>query len=145
MDPVVLFGSQEAIKAAVDDCIAKAGPRGHVLNLGHGVLVGPMLCAPSLLQPAVARAALRYPAQLAGSTPVPACPGSVWRGSRGNWPRDELKMGGPQQGCNWGVLTWRCSFFSPAACAMRLAQVGTPEENVAYMFDLSKKAFYNKA
>lgn len=40
MDPVVLFGSQEAIKAAVDDCIAKAGPRGHVLNLGHGVLVG---------------------------------------------------------------------------------------------------------
>jgi len=40
VDPVVLFGSQDAIEAAVKDCIAKAGPRGHVLNLGHGVLVG---------------------------------------------------------------------------------------------------------
>lgn len=40
VDPVVLFGSQDSIKTAVDDCIAKAGPRGHVLNLGHGVLVG---------------------------------------------------------------------------------------------------------
>lgn len=39
VDPVVLFGSQDAIKAAVEDCIAKAGPTGHVLNLGHGVLV----------------------------------------------------------------------------------------------------------
>jgi uroporphyrinogen decarboxylase len=40
VDPVVLFGSQEAVEAAVKDCISKAGPRGHVLNLGHGVLVG---------------------------------------------------------------------------------------------------------
>jgi uroporphyrinogen decarboxylase len=40
VDPVVLFGSQAAIEAAVADCVAKAGPRGHVLNLGHGVLVG---------------------------------------------------------------------------------------------------------
>lgn len=40
VDPVVLFGSQAAIEAAVADCIAKAGPTGHVLNLGHGVLVG---------------------------------------------------------------------------------------------------------
>jgi uroporphyrinogen decarboxylase len=40
VDPVVLFGSQAAIEAAVADCVAKAGPTGHVLNLGHGVLVG---------------------------------------------------------------------------------------------------------
>lgn len=40
VDPVVLFGSQEAIESAVKDCIAKAGTKGHVLNLGHGVLVG---------------------------------------------------------------------------------------------------------
>jgi uroporphyrinogen decarboxylase len=40
VDPVVLFGSQAAIEDAVRDCLAKAGERGHVLNLGHGVLVG---------------------------------------------------------------------------------------------------------
>eukprot|EP00887_Chlorella_sp_A99_P002135 scaffold21.g2135.t1 len=40
IDPVVLFGSQAAIEDAVRDCLAKAGDRGHVLNLGHGVLVG---------------------------------------------------------------------------------------------------------
>ena len=40
VDPVVLFGSQEAIEDAVRDCLTKAGPGGHVLNLGHGVLVG---------------------------------------------------------------------------------------------------------
>lgn len=40
MDPVVLFGGEAAIEAAVRDCLTKAGPRGHVLNLGHGVLVG---------------------------------------------------------------------------------------------------------
>lgn len=40
VDPVVLFSSQEAITAAVNDVLTKAGPRGHILNLGHGVLVG---------------------------------------------------------------------------------------------------------
>lgn len=40
VDPVVLFGSEAAIEAAVRDCLTKAGERGHVLNLGHGVLVG---------------------------------------------------------------------------------------------------------
>lgn len=40
VDPVVLFGSQQAIEEAVRDCVTKAGSRGHVLNLGHGVLVG---------------------------------------------------------------------------------------------------------
>ena len=28
------------ISAAIDDCVKKAGTRGHVLNLGHGVMVG---------------------------------------------------------------------------------------------------------
>jgi uroporphyrinogen decarboxylase len=40
VDPVVLFASEDAIEAAVKDCLSKAGPSGHILNLGHGVLVG---------------------------------------------------------------------------------------------------------
>jgi uroporphyrinogen decarboxylase len=40
VDPAVLFSSREAIEAAVKDCCLKAGPAGHILNLGHGVLVG---------------------------------------------------------------------------------------------------------
>ena len=40
LDPAVLFAGQDTIKSAVDDVLKKAGPQGHVLNLGHGVLVG---------------------------------------------------------------------------------------------------------
>jgi uroporphyrinogen decarboxylase len=40
VDPMVLFADQDAIRAAVDDCVAKAGQRGHILNLGYGVTVG---------------------------------------------------------------------------------------------------------
>lgn len=40
VDPVVLFGDDAAIEKAVKDVLSKAGNRGHVLNLGHGVLVG---------------------------------------------------------------------------------------------------------
>jgi uroporphyrinogen decarboxylase len=40
VDPTVLFAERGAIEAAVRDCLLKAGPRGHILNLGHGVLVG---------------------------------------------------------------------------------------------------------
>jgi uroporphyrinogen decarboxylase len=40
VDPVVLFASDAAIEEAVRDVLSKAGPRGHILNLGHGVLVG---------------------------------------------------------------------------------------------------------
>ncbi|KAI8466935.1 MAG: uroporphyrinogen decarboxylase [Monoraphidium minutum] len=40
VDPTVLFAEKGAIEAAVRDCLLKAGPRGHILNLGHGVLVG---------------------------------------------------------------------------------------------------------
>ncbi|CAI5459190.1 unnamed protein product [Closterium sp. Yama58-4] len=40
VDPAVLFASKDAITDAIHRCVAKAGPRGHILNLGHGVLVG---------------------------------------------------------------------------------------------------------
>lgn len=40
IDPAVLFADQAAITDAVGEVLRKAGPRGHILNLGHGVLVG---------------------------------------------------------------------------------------------------------
>jgi uroporphyrinogen decarboxylase len=40
IDPGVLFGSQEFIQNRILDTIRQAGNRGHILNLGHGVLVG---------------------------------------------------------------------------------------------------------
>lgn len=40
VDPAVLFAPEAAIRDAVQRCCAKAGPKGHILNLGHGVLVG---------------------------------------------------------------------------------------------------------
>jgi uroporphyrinogen-III decarboxylase len=40
VDPTVLFCGEAAIEAAVRDVLSKAGGRGHILNLGHGVLVG---------------------------------------------------------------------------------------------------------
>jgi len=40
VDPVILFAQHDAITAAVQDVLRKAGPRGHILNLGHGVVVG---------------------------------------------------------------------------------------------------------
>lgn len=40
VDPVLLFASKAAITEGVKDCIQKAGSQGHILNLGHGVLVG---------------------------------------------------------------------------------------------------------
>jgi uroporphyrinogen decarboxylase len=39
VDPAVLFAPPEAVEQAVKDVVAKAGPTGHILNLGHGVLV----------------------------------------------------------------------------------------------------------
>lgn len=36
----MLFCGEAAIEAAVRDVLVKAGGRGHILNLGHGVLVG---------------------------------------------------------------------------------------------------------
>lgn len=40
VDPVILFAEPDAIEAAVRDVLQKAGPKGHILNLGHGVVVG---------------------------------------------------------------------------------------------------------
>ncbi|MBW4649782.1 MAG: uroporphyrinogen decarboxylase [Kastovskya adunca ATA6-11-RM4] len=40
MDPGVLFGSQDIISDRILDTIRKAGNKGHILNLGHGVLPG---------------------------------------------------------------------------------------------------------
>lgn len=40
IDPGVLFGPQEFIGDRILDTVRKAGVGGHILNLGHGVLVG---------------------------------------------------------------------------------------------------------
>ncbi|NEP49522.1 MAG: uroporphyrinogen decarboxylase [Moorea sp. SIO3C2] len=40
IDPGVLFGSQAFIRDRIVDTIRKAGHKGHILNLGHGVLPG---------------------------------------------------------------------------------------------------------
>jgi uroporphyrinogen decarboxylase len=38
LDPGVLFGSKEFIRERIYDTVKKAGNKGHILNLGHGVL-----------------------------------------------------------------------------------------------------------
>lgn len=38
LDPGVLFGSKQFIRDRIFDTVRKAGNRGHILNLGHGVL-----------------------------------------------------------------------------------------------------------
>lgn len=40
VDPAILFASKDAISGAVKEVLRKAGSKGHILNLGHGVLVG---------------------------------------------------------------------------------------------------------
>ena len=40
LDPSVLFADKDTITDAVHDVLTKAGTHGHILNLGHGVLVG---------------------------------------------------------------------------------------------------------
>eukprot|EP00741_Cyanophora_paradoxa_P020968 tig00021319_g20242.t1 len=40
MDPAALFGSHDFIRNRVIDTIKKAGTHKHIMNLGHGVLVG---------------------------------------------------------------------------------------------------------
>jgi uroporphyrinogen decarboxylase len=40
IDPGVLFGSQDFITERILDTVRKSGGTGHILNLGHGVLVG---------------------------------------------------------------------------------------------------------
>jgi len=38
IDPCALFGSHDFIRDRIADTIFKAGNKGHILNLGHGVL-----------------------------------------------------------------------------------------------------------
>ena len=38
VDPCVLLGREEGIRAAVREAIEKTGGTGHILNLGHGIL-----------------------------------------------------------------------------------------------------------
>jgi uroporphyrinogen decarboxylase len=40
VDPGILFGSKQVIRDRILDTIRKAGDRGHILNLGHGILPG---------------------------------------------------------------------------------------------------------
>lgn len=40
VDPMVLFGNEHAITAEVHKCLSRAGPHGHILNVGHGVIQG---------------------------------------------------------------------------------------------------------
>lgn len=40
VDPCALFGSKPFIRDRIFDTIRKAGNRGHILNLGHGILPG---------------------------------------------------------------------------------------------------------
>jgi len=37
LDPGLLFGSHETIKERTEEILRKAGPTGHVMNLGHGI------------------------------------------------------------------------------------------------------------
>jgi uroporphyrinogen decarboxylase len=38
LDPCVLYASPATIRARVYDILDRAGPTGHILNLGHGIL-----------------------------------------------------------------------------------------------------------
>ena len=40
MDPGVLFGSRQAVEQRVIDTVKSAQGTRHIMNLGHGVLVG---------------------------------------------------------------------------------------------------------
>ncbi|XAR66017.1 Uroporphyrinogen decarboxylase [Bertholletia excelsa] len=40
VDPGVLFGSKEFITTRINETVKKAGRRKHILNLGHGIIVG---------------------------------------------------------------------------------------------------------
>ncbi|MCK6522787.1 uroporphyrinogen decarboxylase [Myxococcota bacterium] len=40
LDPVALYGPEEVIREKVREVIQRAGPRGHVFNIGHGLTPG---------------------------------------------------------------------------------------------------------
>lgn len=40
VDPAALFGPKEFVTKKIHECVEKAGRHKHILNLGHGVMVG---------------------------------------------------------------------------------------------------------
>lgn len=40
VDPMILFGPEKSIIEATNKCLIQAGPKGHILNVGHGVVQG---------------------------------------------------------------------------------------------------------
>eukprot|EP00878_Enallax_costatus_P014251 GHUV01014906.1.p1 GENE.GHUV01014906.1~~GHUV01014906.1.p1 ORF type:complete len:352 (+),score=118.96 GHUV01014906.1:828-1883(+) len=40
VDPMILFGTQQVIESEVKRVLLEAGPKGHILNVGHGVVQG---------------------------------------------------------------------------------------------------------
>ena len=40
VDPMTLFASEDCIRSAVEECLSKAGPSRHILNVGDGVMQG---------------------------------------------------------------------------------------------------------
>ena len=38
LDPAMLFAHEETVRVAVKDILQRAGTKGHIFNLGHGVL-----------------------------------------------------------------------------------------------------------
>ena len=51
VDPCVLLSTPDAVRAAARDAMHAAGPTGHVLNLGHGILPStPLACAQAFVE-----------------------------------------------------------------------------------------------
>lgn len=40
VDPMILFGNEDTIRAAVEQNLTDAGDHHHILNVGHGVIQG---------------------------------------------------------------------------------------------------------
>jgi uroporphyrinogen-III decarboxylase len=40
VDPMILFGTEDVVHEAVEECIRDAGGRHHILNVGHGIIQG---------------------------------------------------------------------------------------------------------
>jgi len=58
VDPGLLFGTPEAIRARILDTVRKARGRRHILNLGHGILPGTISRLPSVILETMKRKAM---------------------------------------------------------------------------------------
>ncbi len=118
VDPVILFAEPDAIEAAVRDVLQKAGPKGHILNLGHGVVVGALSCSMCIVSLAQKQAPMfQLSVMISAKT---SCLHS----------RQGLTHSRSRSRMNGDTNSARAVFAN--ACA------GTPEESVAHMFQLSK-------